>query len=181
MRMQVMEYAGGGELFDLMQNTLRERDVRPLFRQLVHAVGYCHAKGYVHRCARAESLNIGVILAAAHLIYSPPHSLTRASPGSDLKPENLLLSAQRQLKVADFGFASEYQPGRALDMYCGSVPYSSPGTPWFPPPSCFIKSSFLTVPLINCTVSALPHFWCPQRCCWASRTTGPAWISGRWA
>jgi serine/threonine protein kinase len=46
----------------------------------------------------------------------------------DLKPENLLLSSQRQLKVADFGFASEYVPGKPLDVYCGSVAYASPGT-----------------------------------------------------
>jgi len=63
-----MEYAGGGELFDLMQNTLRERDVRPLFRQLVHAVGYCHAKGYVHRYARTGLLTVGhAVVAAPHL------------------------------------------------------------------------------------------------------------------
>ena len=43
-----MEDADGGELFDLMQRTIRERDVKPLFRQLAHAVGYIHSKGYCH-------------------------------------------------------------------------------------------------------------------------------------
>ena len=47
---QVMEYAGGGELFGLMLgSTVREREVRSLFRQLVQAVAYCHSRGYVHR------------------------------------------------------------------------------------------------------------------------------------
>ena len=45
-----MEYAGGGELFGLMLgSTVREREVRSLFRQLVQAVAYCHSRGYVHR------------------------------------------------------------------------------------------------------------------------------------
>jgi len=47
----VMEYARSGELFDyiVQRGHLREREARRIFTQLVHAVGYTHSKGFVHR------------------------------------------------------------------------------------------------------------------------------------
>lgn len=44
----------------------------------------------------------------------------------DLKAENLLLDAQYNIKIADFGFSNFYAPHKKLDTFCGSPPYAAP-------------------------------------------------------
>lgn len=46
--------------------------------------------------------------------------------GFSLQAENLLLDAELNIKIADFGFSNEFTPGSKLDTFCGSPPYAAP-------------------------------------------------------
>ena len=46
---------------------------------------------------------------------------------SDLKLENILLSATDDVKIIDFGFTRDFEENDMLDTYCGSTAYAAPG------------------------------------------------------
>lgn len=52
-----------------------------------------------------------------------PHDLLVLSPP---QAENLLLDADMNIKIADFGFSNEFTVGSKLDTFCGSPPYAAP-------------------------------------------------------
>jgi 5'-AMP-activated protein kinase, catalytic alpha subunit len=80
----VMEYCGGGELFDYIADQkkysdrlyrLNEKEACRFFHQIIDGVDYLHKLGIVHR---------------------------------DLKPENMLLDKNKNIKIVDFGLSNTY-------------------------------------------------------------------------
>lgn len=94
----VLEYMGGGELFDLIQSQkhLTEQDASSVCRQVASALAYCHSKGVLHRDLKPENL----------LLQS-----TGSLDG---------------IKVADFGFAKTLPSGDTTRSILGSPGYLAP-------------------------------------------------------
>jgi serine/threonine protein kinase len=44
----------------------------------------------------------------------------------NFQAENLLLDADMNIKIADFGFSNYYKPDDLLNTWCGSPPYAAP-------------------------------------------------------
>lgn len=95
----VLEWAGGGELFDLIEPDVGIADemlVHYYFSQILDALELVHNRGVAHR---------------------------------DVKPENLLLDDNGNLKLGDFGLSTLYMhegKERMLNTPCGSPIYMAP-------------------------------------------------------
>ena len=94
----VMEYIGGGELFEKVvadDFALTERDCMLFMRQICAAIGYMHEKEIVHL---------------------------------DLKPENILCRSKKshQIKIIDFGLTRKIKPGEDVRILFGTPEFVSP-------------------------------------------------------
>lgn len=94
----VTEMMRGGELFDriVAKTYYNEKEARDVLKILFEAISYCHSQRIAHR---------------------------------DLKPENLLLmskSDDRDIKIADFGFAKRVTSEECLLTQCGTPGYVAP-------------------------------------------------------
>uniref|UniRef100_A0A3Q3B6D2 non-specific serine/threonine protein kinase n=1 Tax=Kryptolebias marmoratus TaxID=37003 RepID=A0A3Q3B6D2_KRYMA len=94
----VMEYASGGEVFDYLvaHGRMKEKEARAKFRQVTHT------QLFIVNRSLCKCLFL----------------LRQA--------ENLLLDADMNIKIADFGFSNEFTVGGKLDTFCGSPPYAAP-------------------------------------------------------
>lgn len=97
-----MEYVDGGELFGYIakKRRLDDNDASHLFAQIINGLEHIHKNNIVHRY---DSFN-----------------------ERDLKPENLLLTKNKTLKIIDFGLSNNYLPNQMLKTPCGSPSYASP-------------------------------------------------------
>lgn len=102
-RLQVMEYAAGGTLEDLLaelpDGRLSEEDAKHIFLQIVAAVQYCHQRGIVHRDLKPENILVDCrdIKKAVAKVSVPELSLSLLSTHSP--PTLFLISNHRSLTL----------------------------------------------------------------------------------
>lgn len=93
----VMEYIGGGELFEKIaaqKNQVFGEDMaRDYMRKLFEACSHMHSQNVVHR---------------------------------DIKPENIMVSANDELKLIDFGLSKRYETNQKLKTIAGTPYYMAP-------------------------------------------------------
>lgn len=94
----ITELMLGGELFDriVTKTFYNEKDAKDVCKILFTAIAYCHDQNVAHR---------------------------------DLKPENLLLvskTCDKDIKIADFGFAKKVIHEESLFTQCGTPEYVAP-------------------------------------------------------
>lgn len=44
----------------------------------------------------------------------------------DIKPDNILMISNNNIKLIDFGFATNFEENRKIAVYCGTPNYMSP-------------------------------------------------------
>ncbi|XP_076800725.1 uncharacterized protein LOC143445481 isoform X2 [Clavelina lepadiformis] len=79
-----------------------------------------HLVAHGRMAEREARVKFKQIVAAVYYCHSR-HVVHR-----DLKAENLLLDAGKNIKIADFGFANYYEESELLKTWCGSPPYAAP-------------------------------------------------------
>ncbi len=94
----IMELAPNGNLYNLIQNNIKEKVKNMvLIKKLI-----------------VQSIEIIKYLHSKNIVYR------------DIKPENLLLDNDYNIKLCDYGWATYFTPGKFLTVYCGTPEYVSP-------------------------------------------------------
>ena len=94
----IMELAPNGNLYNLIQNNIKEKVKNmALIKKLI-----------------VQSIEIIKYLHSKNIVYR------------DIKPENLLLDNDYNIKLCDYGWATYFTPGKFLTVYCGTPEYVSP-------------------------------------------------------
>ena len=94
----IMELATNGNLYNLIQNNKKEKTKNiDLIKKII-----------------IQTIEIIKYLHSLNIIYR------------DIKPENILLDKDYNIKLCDYGWATYFTPGKFLTVYCGTPEYVSP-------------------------------------------------------
>ena len=123
----VLEYAQHGELYEQLKRCgpLPEPTVAGYVQQLATALTYTHSKHVIHRDIKVTSHTT-----TAHTPFHNQRTATHSPLCCTWRPfvsqpENLLLSHDHTLKIADFGWSVHAPSGRRATV-CGTLDYLPP-------------------------------------------------------
>ncbi|KAK3020379.1 hypothetical protein RJ639_047244, partial [Escallonia herrerae] len=122
----VMEYVAGGQLSDKMVSPLHQIEILNTVGQISNILSTPHPplhtqQSYVTRLGENEARKY-----FQQLIDAVDYCHCRGVYHRDLKPQNLLLDSNGNLKVSDFGLSALRKPGTQLSTACGSPSYVAP-------------------------------------------------------
>lgn len=119
----------GGELFDriVQKAYYNEKEARDVCKILFQSLDYCHKKKIAHRDLKPENLLLMVSTIGATNVstFSHSHLLKKIAK---ILFMFLIQSNEndRQLKIADFGFAKKAPVPKCLTTQCGTPGYVAP-------------------------------------------------------
>ena len=124
----VMEYVSGGDLMlHIQRKQFSLRQAKFYASEVLLALEYFHANGIIYRSVHY----------AVRLLLVPDNS----SVSRDLKLDNILLTLDGHVKVADYGLCKE-------EMWYGQTTSTFCGTPEFMAPE--VCSYYVTYIILNC-------------------------------
>jgi aurora kinase, other len=136
----ILEFAPGGEVFKKLKKEGRfsEEVAARYIAQMTRALIHCHKKHVIHRYAALipiigtdqqrfmPEIRIHTSKIRALCTSSQSHRLqTHTTSSRDIKPENLLVGDDDELRMSDFGW-SVHSPHNRRDTICGTLDYLPP-------------------------------------------------------
>ncbi|KAI3388264.1 hypothetical protein SNEBB_000704 [Seison nebaliae] len=114
----IIEYCNGGELFDyiVQHDRLDEKETRKIFRQLISALSYIHAKGYAHRDIKPEN----ILLDSERNVKLIDFGLC-ANPCGGLNANNLRTACGSPAYAAPELISGKEYNGSSIDMWSAGV------------------------------------------------------------
>lgn len=123
----VMEAASGGELLKVIEDNymkgrrLSERWIATVYRQVVEAIAYCHARGVMHKDIKAENIMLLNTVQGASVDKNGNPVMANVNISTADEPHAVLI---------DFGLAEMFTNTNQRSKICSGTPYTMAPEVW---------------------------------------------------